>query len=210
MKFEYSVLMPVYHGDDPDHLITAIDSMLNQTLKPEEFFIAVDGPVSDDILWILEGYRAEHEGLFTLKYYPESRGIALTLRDALPLCRNEFVARMDADDYSAPERIEKQAAVFEAHPAYSVVGCNVDEFVDDITKPVSHVRLPETTEEILKFARRRIPMRHPAMFYKKSEVISAGNYRNVYKYEDYDILVRMLRKMTMGGGHTTFRKSSCI
>ena len=200
MEFKYSVLMPVYHGDNPEHLITAIDSMINQTVKPEEFFVAVDGPVNDDLRGIIEGYRAEHSDMFTVKYYPESRGIALTLRDSLPLRRNEFIARMDADDYSAPTRIEKQAAVFERHPAYSIVGCNVDEFVDDIKSPVSHVVLPETTEEILRFARRRTPMRHPAMLYKKSEVIAAGNYRNVYKYEDYDIVMRLLRNLCNGGG----------
>ena len=164
--------MPVYHGDNPDYLTVAVDSMLAQTLKPEEVFIAVDGPIGDELSGVIEGYRRKYGGLFTVKYYPESRGIALTLKDSLPLCRNEFIARTDADDYSAPERVEKQAEVFEKNPSFSIVGCNVDEFTDDITKPVSHVVLPETTEEIYKFARRRTPMRHPAMLYKKSEVMT--------------------------------------
>ena len=189
-NFKYSVLLPVYHGDYPEYLKTAIDSMTAQTLKPEEILIAVDGPISDELKDVIESYRLSDEALFTVIYYPDNRGLGTLLRDALPMCRNEFVARMDADDYSVPTRIEKQAEVFAKYPGLSAVGCNVDEFTEDISRPVAHVVLPETPEECLKFARRRCPMRHPALLYKKSDVIAAGSYSGKYHLlEDYDLII---------------------
>lgn len=207
-KFLYSVLLPVYGKDSPEYLKFAVDSMLNQTIAPEEIFIAVDGPISTELHEVIEGYVKEHEDIFTVHYYDTNRGIWAVLKDSLPLCRNEFIARMDADDYSVPTRIEKQAEIFRKYPELNVVGCNVDEFEDDINHPVAHVILPEKPEDVMKFARRRSPMRHPAMLYRKSEVISVGNYRNVYLYEDYELQARILRKKPgEGGGYIQHSRS---
>ena len=207
--FKYSVLMGLYHKDSPEFLRIAIDSMLNQTIPPEEYFIAVDGPIGEELQGVLNDYRGRYGDLFTIYYHPENRGVGAILGEVLPLCRNEFIARMDADDYSVPERIEKELAIFEAHPEYDWVGSNVDEFFDDMEHPVSHVIMPETTEEILKFARRRCPFRQPTLLMKKSAVIAAGGYKNVYRYEDYELIVRMLRKMTMGGGGIQHSAAAC-
>ncbi len=175
--------------------------MTAQTLKPEEILIAVDGSIGDELRNVIEEYRQGNNTLFTVCYYPKNRGLGAVLHDALLLCRNDFIARMDADDYSVPERIEKQAEIFRKYPELNVVGCIVDEFEDDISHPVAHVILPEKPEDVLKFARRRSPMRHPCMLYRKSEIIAVGNYRNVYHYEDYDLQERILHKKPgMGGG----------
>ena len=198
-NFPYSVLMGLYHKDSPEFLRVAIDSMLNQTIPPEEYFIAVDGPIGEELQEVLNDYRKRYGDLFTIYYHPENRGIGAILGEVLPLCRNEFIARMDADDYSVPERIEKEAAVFEEHPEYDWVGSNVDEFHDDISRPVSHVIMPETHEEILKFARRRCPFRQPTLLVRKSAVIDAGGYRDFHRHEDYDLIVRMLHNIRGGG-----------
>lgn len=206
-KFIYSFLIPVYHKDSVEYFKIAVDSMLKQTIPPEEIFIAVDGSIGSELRSVIEGYKSANERLFTVHYFPENRGIALTLRDSLPMCRNEFVARMDADDYSLPERIEEQAAIFRKFPKITTVGCNVDEFEGDITNIISHIILPETPEEARKFARCRSPMRHPAMLYRKSEVIAVGNYRNVFRCEDYDLQLRLIHKYTdMGGGIYNIQK----
>ena len=197
--FEYSVLMGVYHKNDPEFLKTAIDSLLNQTIPPEEYFIAVDGPVGDELQKILDDYQSRYGEVFTIKYFPVNRGIGAVMKDTLPLCRNEFIARMDADDYSVPERIEKELAVFESDSECVWVGSNVDEFIDDMEHPVSHVIMPETNEEILKFGRRRCPFRQPTLLFKKSAVIAAGGYRDFHRHEDYDLIERMLHNERDGG-----------
>ena len=183
-KHDYSVLILLYRKDSPEYFKAAIDSMINQTIPPEEILVAVDGPIGEDLQRVLDGYREEYGDLFTIQHYKENRGQGRTLRDALPLCRNEFIARMDSDDYSVPERMEKEFAVFEKHPELSGVGSNVDEFEGEITNVISHVIMPETPEEVVKFARRRCPFRQSTFLVKKSDVMAAGKYRDVYRYED--------------------------
>ena len=85
-NFVYSVLIPVYCKDSPEYFKLAVDSMINQTVPPEEIFIAVDGPIGDEMNGIISRYKSSDAALFTVKYFTENRGIAPTLRDALPLC----------------------------------------------------------------------------------------------------------------------------
>ena len=115
------------------------------------------------------------------------------LKKGIEECKNEFIARMDSDDYSVPTRIEKQFEVFENNPKLGLVGTNVDEFNGTIENVSCSVVLPEQHDEIYKFSKRRCPFRHPSLLYKKNEVLKAGNYRKFYLCEDYDLYVRMLR-----------------
>ncbi|MBQ7154077.1 MAG: glycosyltransferase [Synergistaceae bacterium] len=178
-KIPYSVLMGLYHKDSPEFLRVAIDSMLNQTIPPEEYMIAVDGPIGKELQLVLNDYVKRYPEVFTIHYHPVNRGVGAILGEVLPLCRNEFIVRMDADDYSVPKRVEKELAVFAEHPNLGWVGSNVDEFIDDMKNPVSHVIMPETNEDILKFGRKRCPFRQSSVVFKKSVVVVAGGYRNV-------------------------------
>lgn len=190
----YSVLLPVYGKDSPAYLRIAIDSMLAQTLPPEEILIAVDGPINNDLMTVISQYRTARPEVFSLHQSPNREGLGALLRKAVPLCRNAYIARMDADDYSSPERLSKQFAILDRHDDVDIVGCNVDEFMDDMTEPISHVMLPETPEDTLRFAKRRCPMRHPALLYRKDDVLASGNYAPLYTFEDYDLIVRMLHR----------------
>ena len=190
----YSVLLPVYGKDSPAYLRIAIDSMLAQTLPPEEILIAVDGPIGNDLMSVIDQYRTAQPEVFSLCQSPERAGLGALLRKAVPLCRNAYIARMDADDYSSPERLAKQFAVLDQRSDVDIVGCNVDEFTDGVTSPVSHVVLPESPEDAAQFAKRRCPMRHPALLYRKDDVLTAGNYAPLYTFEDYDLIVRMLHR----------------
>ncbi|MBW3082603.1 glycosyltransferase [Bifidobacterium phasiani] len=190
----YSVLLPVYGKDSPAYLRIAIDSMLAQTLPPDEILIAVDGPIGSNLMTVINQYRVAQPDLFSLYQAPNQGGLGALLRKAVPLCRNTYIARMDADDYSSPERLSKQFAILDQRDDVDIVGCNVDEFMDDVTEPVSHVVLPELPADALRFAKRRCPMRHPALLYRKDDVLAAGNYRPLYTFEDYDLIVRMLHR----------------
>lgn len=193
MSYEkYSVLMPLYVKDDPDWFRVSVDSMLHQTVPPDEIFIICDGPLSKELDTALEDYTQAYPGLFTIHRIKENVGLGNALAKAVPLCRNELIARMDADDFAVPERCEKQLRVYAEHPELSVVGTNVEEFVGDIDNVVSHVVLPEHHDEIVAFAKRRCPIRHPALMYRQSAVIKAGNYRDYRHAQDYNLIVYMI------------------
>lgn len=191
MNTEYSVLMPLYKNDNPEWLKLAVDSMLGQTIPPDEFVIVVDGSLPDVLRNIVAGYEEENKGLFNVHYFEQNRGLGVTLADGVKLCRNELIARMDADDYSVPERCEKQLKVFDICPDCDVIGSNVDEFIGDISNVVAKVRLPQTNNEMKDFAKRRCPVRHPTLMYKKSKVLKSGNYRDYRHAQDYNLMVHM-------------------
>lgn len=189
---KYSVLMSVYYKDKPDWLKYSIDSMLNQTIYPSEIVIVEDGKLTKELEDIILKYEKEYPQLFHIVRREKNSGLGVALSIGIKECKYEYVARMDSDDYSCSERIEKQFEIFERYNL-GLVGTNVEEFGHDIKDIKSHVILPEKQEEIYKFSKKRCPFRHPSLLYKKSEVLSAGNYREFYLCEDYDLYVRMLR-----------------
>jgi glycosyltransferase involved in cell wall biosynthesis len=189
MNTNYSVLLPVYYKDNPGWLKIAVESMLAQTLPPEEVVIAVDGTVTAGLEAVIGDYEAD-DALFSVYRYEENEGLGLLLRKAIPLCRNEYIARMDADDYSVPERIERQ---FEAiKQGISLVGSSVYEFTGELDNITALRAMPENHDDIIMFSKKRCPLAHPSVIFRKQDVISCGNYENYYLTEDYDIFIKLL------------------
>lgn len=112
-----SVLMSVYNGDE--YVGEAVESILTQTLRDFEFIIINDGS-TDCTAEILADYERRDERVHV--YHQENRGLASALNKGLELSRGKYIARMDADDISRPERLEKQVAFMEAHPETGVCG----------------------------------------------------------------------------------------
>ncbi len=189
----YSVLMSVYHKDNPEWLKQSIESILAQTVQPTEFVIIKDGPVTPEIGKVLNSYKKKQPKLFNVVQLKENIGLGLALKAGIEHCHNEYIARMDADDYAVPKRIEKQLNTFEKYPELDLVGSNVEEFNGTIDNVISHVTLPEKQQQIYSFAKKRCPFRHPSLLYKKSAILKAGNYRSYHLCEDYDLYTRLLQ-----------------
>ncbi len=190
---KYSVLMSVYYKEKPEWLDFSINSMMNQTLQPNEFVIVEDGPLTKNLDKVIESYVREYPNIFKIVKIESNKGLGPALQRGILECENEFVARMDADDYSFPERIKKQFEIFNKLPDLDLVGTNVNEFEEDINKISCSVILPETHDKIYSFSKKRCPFRHPSLLYKRTAVLNSGNYREFYLCEDYDLYVRMLR-----------------
>lgn len=190
---KYSVLMSVYYKEKPEYLSYSIDSMLKQTIFPDEFVIIKDGPLGNELESVINFYIEKYPKLFKIVALEKNVGLGPALQIGVTKCSNEYIARMDSDDFSIPTRIEKQFKIFKKYPDLGLVGSNVDEFEKNIDNVNCHVILPEFHNQIYSFSKKRCPFRHPSLLYKKSEVISAGNYRKFYLCEDYDLYVRMLR-----------------
>lgn len=190
---KYSVLMSVYYKEKPEWLEYSIKSMINQTIFPDEFVLVEDGQLTEQLNKIIEKFQEQYPQLFNIIKIEHNVGLGRALQRGILECKNEFIARMDSDDYSTTDRIEKQFEIYKKYPELGMVGTNVNEFEDNINQVKCRVILPEKHEDIYKFSKRRCPFRHSTLLYKKSEVLKAGNYRNFYLFEDYDLYVRMLR-----------------
>lgn len=189
---KYSVLMSLYIKENPDYLQKAIDSMLNQTVRPDEIVIVKDGPITVELENVLNKYTERYPGLFKIVGYEKNRGLGLALNFGLSHCTNELVARMDTDDISKPDRCEKQLRLFSKRPDLAIVGSNVDEFIGTVDNVVSIRRVPKSYEDIYRFAKRRSAFNHPVVMYKKSIVMDFGGYSNLKRNQDVDLFGRML------------------
>ena len=168
MNYEkYSVLMSVYKNDDPAYFSRAIDSMLNQTVPPDEIVLVKDGPLSCELDETIADYKNKYSDIFSIVSSSENIGLGRALALGLQQCRNELVARMDSDDISDPDRCRSQLLFLSEHPECSVVGSNIAEFNGDIDDVVSYRNVPENHEQICEFMKKRCPMNHMTVMLKK-------------------------------------------
>lgn len=189
---KYSILMSVYYKEKPIWLKESIESMLSQTVKAEEFFIVKDGSLTDELDEVIDEYVRNYPELFTILALEKNMGLGPALAEGVKNCRNEIIIRMDSDDYSVPERCEKLLRELDKHPECGIIGSHEAEFSDDMNNPVAIHRVPETSEQIHAFMRRRCALLHPTVLYKKSVIINCGNYHDVRLYEDYDLFMRVV------------------
>lgn len=185
-------MMSLYVKEKTEYLKLAIDSMINQTVVPDEIVIVEDGPLNDELYGVLNEYKTRYPELFNVVVNEKNLGLGLALNAGLQACRNELVARMDTDDISKPYRCEMQLKVFEANPELSIVGSFVDEFSSTPDRVVSVRAVPENHEDIYNFARKRSAFNHPAVMYKKSKVMEQGGYADLRRNQDVDLFGRML------------------
>lgn len=183
---KYSVLMSLYKKEKPEYLRLALDSMLNQTIAPNEIVLVEDGPLTDELYDVLNDYpmlrRIKNE---------TNIGLGLALNVGLRECRNELVARMDTDDCSKPDRCEKQLRRFFEKPYLAIVGSHIDEFVGDTSNVISQRIVPITSEEIYDFAKKRSAFNHPAVMYSKTAVLENNGYSDLKRNQDVDLFGRM-------------------
>lgn len=187
---KYSVLMSVYKNERPDFLQTSIESMINQTVPPEEIVLVEDGPLTDELYNIIDLYK-KHLKIIINK---TNLGLGLALNKGLKECKNELVARMDTDDISKVDRCEKQLKYFLNKPYLAIVGAQIDEFAVDPSNIVSQRKVPLTSEKIYNYAKKRSAFNHPVVMYSKTAVLNCGGYSNLKRNQDVDLFGRMLYK----------------
>lgn len=188
-NLKFSVSMCVYGGDNPEWFKAAVDSILNQTVKPNEIVLVVDGPVPPELDIIIA--ELENSSLFKVVRFAENQGHGNARRRGLECCENNIVALMDADDISAPDRFEKQLAFFENDPELSIVGGNITEFVETPDNIISRRIVPQADSDIKKYLQKRCPFNQVTVMFKKSDVQRVGGYIDWYCDEDYYLWIRM-------------------
>jgi len=187
----FSLLMPVYRGDDAAHFAKAFTSTVGeQTVRPAQVVLVQDGPVDDELSAAIDRVVDESPVPVTHHALDENVGLARALDLGLTLCEHEIVARMDADDISLPERFAKQLPVIEG--GADLVGTGMFEFLDDGGAIVAR-RTPRTGhDEISRYARFHDPFSHPTVMYRRTAVERAGGYQPLGLMEDYWLFARMI------------------
>jgi len=188
---KFSVSMCVYRNDNPEHFRQAIDSVINQTIRPDEIVLVVDGPVPASINCIIQLYEADD--YFKVVRLPENVGHGNARRAGLQNCKYELIALMDADDVSLPDRFAKQIKCFADDSSLSVVGGNIREFIDMTGAVVGIRNVPQSDAEVKVCLKRKCPFNQVTVMFKKSEVDAAGGYVGWSNEEDYYLWIRMYK-----------------
>lgn len=186
---EFSVLLSVYRKERAPWFRESLTSVFSQTVRPTEVVLVEDGPLTAELDAVVSDFVRREPTLRVVKL-PENGGLGHALNVGLRHCRCELVARMDTDDICKPNRFERQLAVFAAHPEVDLCSSWIDEFEVDKDHVTSRRLLPEHHEEIVRYAKSRCPVNHPAVMYKRSVVLGLGGYQGFP--EDYYLWVRML------------------
>jgi glycosyltransferase involved in cell wall biosynthesis len=181
-----TVVMSVYN-DEP-YLAEAVESILGQTFKNFEFLIVDDGS-TDKSSAILKKYAAKDKRIRLLSQ--KNRGLVASLNRSIKEAGSEYIARQDADDKSAPNRLVKQIEFLKANPDVVIVGSSISVIDENGKSLHQHAVLLndlELREELLV----RSPFAHGSVVFKRQAAIDAGLYNKAsWPAEDYDFWLRL-------------------
>ncbi|WP_373117237.1 glycosyltransferase [Holdemania massiliensis] len=191
---KYSVLMSLYRKEKTENLSSSIQSILAQSVPPDQVIIIKDGSITLELEKVLNEYVSVYPQLFTIIGYEENRGLGYALNYGLKFSRNELVARMDTDDYSLPTRCEKQLRMFESNPDLALLGGSVQFFKESPYKPLDQFRVfPVSNEAIQDCIRKNSAFSHPTVMFRKSAVDACGGYdTGLRRSQDHDLFTKMI------------------
>ncbi|MCQ2074669.1 MAG: glycosyltransferase [Bacteroidaceae bacterium] len=187
---EFSVLLSVYHGESADNLKTCFDSLKSQTRQPDEIVLVEDGPLSDELNALISILETESPNLRVVRL-EKCGGLGNALMEGMKYCRYPYVARMDTDDICLPARFEVQSDFLAEHPEIDICGSWHNEFKNTPENIIAIKKLPESHAELERYAKKRNPMNHPTVMFRKSSVEKAGGYQEFPLFEDYYLWARM-------------------
>ena len=174
MAEKFSVLMSLYIKEKPEHLRACMESILSQTVMPDEIVIVKDGPVTEELDAVLNEYVCKNPSLYTIVPLEINRGLGLALAEGILHCKHELVARMDTDDICRKDRFELQLAEFQKNSQLDVCGSHIVEFEGDVSNIVAQRTVPLTDEDIKKYQKRRDGVNHVTVMFKRSKVLEAA------------------------------------
>jgi len=186
--------MSVYNGER--WLTEAMDSVLAQSFTDFEFLIHDDGS-RDGSLALLRDYAAR-DSRIVVSTGP-NKGLAAVLNALIEAARGMYLARMDADDISFPDRFERQIAHLDAHPEIAVLGGFV-RYMDEDGRPVIDMEWPTGHEEIdARNVTGANAIAHPTVMMRREPVRAVGGYDESFATaQDLDLWLRMAERYRLG------------
>jgi glycosyltransferase involved in cell wall biosynthesis len=195
ITYEISVVLTTYQGENPDNLRQSIFSILNQSLKPVELIIVLDGPVPAEQLAIIR--EAQRSSVFPVLLIdlPKNVGRGQARDAGIQSARSEFVAIMDSDDFSMPERLACQLALLQMNSQIDVVA-SLSLEIDDKNWSAGYgivKSCPEAHSDISNALRLSNCIANPTIIFKKVMWYKVGGYGKFSDInEDYIFFLRLI------------------
>lgn len=184
-----SVIMGVYNSQSPDMLKSAIQSILNQTFSDFEFIICNDCSTSSFIAPLLNEMASKDSRIVLISNETNS-GLAATLNHCLSVSKGKYIARMDDDDISLPDRLKKEVEFLDNNPEYDLVGCNM--LLEDGNKIWGKRIKPENPPKEGLY--QGCVYSHPTIMFTRKMIEKVQGYstgKHITRAEDYDLYCKM-------------------
>lgn len=189
-----SVIMGIYNCETT--IEAAINSILNQTYQDFEL-IMCDDKSTDHTLTIARSYASEFPEKIVLLENKKNEGLNFTLNRCLLVAKGKYIARMDGDDISLPERFETEVSFLEQNKNVAIVGAAMDVF-DDKGTWGKHIYLKNPQKkDFLKGT----PFGHPVCMVRKKAYMDVKGYSEsskLLRVEDYHLWIKMYSKGYIG------------
>ena len=181
-----SVVTSVYNGEV--FLEQCVRSILGQTFRDFEFIILNNGS-TDRTAQILNQLRDPRLRII----HQENLGVTRSLDKGVRMARADLIARLDVDDYSFPNRLERQVDFMDRNLDYALCGAKSLELIGDKILP-QRVPFIENDENIRRILSCYNPFAHSAIMFRKQSFIDAGGYDEQFTFGiDYDLWIRILQ-----------------
>ncbi len=185
-----SVVMSVFNNEA--FLEKAIKSILEQTFKDFEFLI-VDDVSTDSSLEIIKKFASKDKRIKILAN-KERLGLTKSLNKTLRQAKGRYIGRMDADDISLKERLNKQVNFLDSHPEIVILGSWVI-LIDEKGNKLRIKKTPTNYKEIYQKAIKENSFIHPTLMFRRSVLEKVGFYDKDFLYaQDYELVLRILEK----------------
>ncbi len=183
-----SIILPTYNGHEV--VGDAVDSILAQTYTNIEVII-IDDASPIEILTII--HKRCYSGKVRYICNENNLGLAGSLNVGIQYARGKYIARMDDDDFSMPDRIAKQVAFLESHIEVDVLGTGVAFYDQDLKFIRNHI-FPADHDAIVRHLGRTNPMAHPTVMMRSSFLQRSGGYDDsLRRMEDLELWGRMAK-----------------
>ena len=189
-KYKFSVILPVYKKVSIKEFESCVNSIINQSLLPDELLIVIDGPIKENIKNFILKIKKKYK-FIKLLIFSNNNGLGYVLNKAVKKCKYNYIARCDADDISVRKRFELQMNFLKKNANIDVLGTNVYEIKNN--KIFSKKIMKNFHENIIKKINLRNPINHSTVFFKKKTIIDVGNYEDVRFYEDYFLWLKVFK-----------------
>lgn len=186
MNPKVSIVMPVFNQER--FLKESILSILIQSYKNFEFLI-LDDCSTDKSLNIIKSHKDRRIKLYQNK---KRQGITKSLNYLVKTAKGKYIARMDGDDISLPDRLQKQARFLAKHKETALVG-SWAKIIDERGMVVSEFKYPTNQKKIRRVILGFNPFIHPSVMFRKKVFEKVGGYdENLLYSQDYDLFLRLV------------------
>ncbi len=190
-----TILLSAYN--EPIAMIEkSVQSILNQTYDNIELILINDNPDYIELDQLFDDYKMMDVRVKYIRHNT-NKGLVYSLNEGISYATGDYIARMDADDISVKDRLEKQLSFLKSK-GYDMVGCNIIK-IDENEEQIGELKVPTDFTDIKKYQKYGSCILHPTWLVRKQVYKKLKGYRNIYACEDYDFVLRaIINEFTIG------------